>query len=65
MWIATDQCGDKWLFKDKPTREGRAWASQGEAYSLNGFFKDLVPSFVEQQQWKDAPIQVKFEIKKK
>jgi hypothetical protein len=24
-----------------------------------------LPAFIQQQQWKDAPIQVKFEIKKK
>lgn len=65
MWVATDQCGDKWLFKSKPLREGKYWKSKDEAYSLNGFFKDLLPSFIQQQQWKDAPIQIKLSIVKK
>lgn len=66
MWVATDSDNDKWLFEDKPVRVGDVWNNQGNACSLDDFpFKDHLPSFIQQQQWKDAPIQVKFEIKKK
>lgn len=67
MWVATDQNGDKWLFEKKPERTGKEWNSDdGDAKSLDEFpYKDNLPSFVQQQEWKDAPIQVKFELKKK
>lgn len=66
MFVATDQNGDKWLFEKKPERNGKQWDSDEGYASLDEFpFKDNIPSFIQQQEWKDTPIQVKFEIKKK
>ena len=66
MWIATDKCGDKWIFENKPERDCTMWTGKGHTCGLDIFpFKDNIPSFVQQQQWKDAPIQIKLEIKKK
>lgn len=67
MWIVTNKDGSKWLYEKKPERNNKEWYSEGMAALLSGAvfpFNDL-PAFIEQQQWKDAPIQVKFEIKKK
>lgn len=65
MWIATDQDGEKRLFENKPTRNGKVWTNVGESCNLDKFPFIDIPAFVQQQQWKDAPIQIKFEIKKK
>ena len=69
MWVTTDQDGTKSLFEKKPTRDGNVWdvdsSNPGEACQLDVFPFNELPSFIQQQQWKDAPIQVKFEIKKK
>lgn len=66
-WIATDKCGDRWIFENKPVRDGDQWTSStGNTCGLDIFpFRDNLPSFVEQQQWKDAPLQVKIKIEKK
>lgn len=66
-WLVTDKCGDKWLFENKPFRDGDVWLCyRGATCGLDVFpFKDSLPSFVEQQQWKDAPLQVKIKIEKK
>ena len=67
MWVVTNKDGSKWLYEKKPERNSKEWYSEGMAALLSGAvfpFNDL-PAFIEQQQWKDAPIQVKFEIKKK
>lgn len=67
MWVATNKDGSKWLYEKKPERDNKEWYAEGMATLLSGaaFPFNNLPSFVEQQQWKDAPIQVKFEIKKK
>ena len=65
MWIATDQDGSKWLFEKKPERKGVFWASNGKAQKLKSFPFEDIPAFIELQEWKDAPVQIKFEIKKK
>lgn len=66
MWITTDKDGDKFIFDKKPERLENVWDSDCDSLSLDQFpFKDNLPSFIQQQQWKDAPIQIKFEIKKK
>lgn len=65
MWLATDKDGTRWAFKKKPERGKAEWKSDGESAIIGIFPLDEVPSFVEQQQWKDAPLQVKFEMKKK
>ena len=66
-WIVTDKCGDRWIFESKPVRDGDQWiSSTGNTCGLDIFpFRDSLPSFVEQQQWKDAPLQVKIKIEKK
>jgi hypothetical protein len=44
-----------WLWKDQPS----------QSILMEGFpFEDL-PNFIKELEWKDAAIQVKFEIKKK
>ena len=66
MWIATDQDGEQYIFEDKPVRDGKVWTNNGDSRSLKIFpFRDNLPSFIQQQQWKDAPIQVKVSIVKK
>lgn len=67
MWVVTNKDGSKWLYEKKPERDNKEWYAEGMATLLSGaaFPFNNLPSFVEQQQWKDAPIQVKFEIKKK
>lgn len=67
MWISTDQNGLMFIWEKKPERakNGKEWINGGERMPLGSFPFDDVPSFVQNQQWKDAPIQVKFEIKKK
>jgi hypothetical protein len=65
MFIATDQDGTKWLFEKKPERKKNCWANSGKLQKLGEFPFNELPSFVQQQEWKDAPLQIKFEIKKK
>lgn len=69
MWVVTDKATNiKWLSKNKPIRQERRgiWDfSDGEFQMLGKFPFEELPSFIKEQQWKDAPIQVKFEIKKK
>ena len=65
MWITTDPSGEKILWELKPDRIKNGWVNGGAFVRLGKFpFTDL-PSFVDLQQWKDAPLQVKFEIKKR
>ena len=67
MWIATDKSRDQWIFENKPERNGDVWISdKGNTCGLHTFpFRDNLPAFIQQQKWKDSPIQVKLEIKKK
>jgi hypothetical protein len=53
------------LFQNKPTRAKDGWSGGGLSFVVGDFPLEHVPSFAEQQQWKDAPLQVKFEMKKK
>lgn len=67
MWVATNKDGAKWLYEKKPERSNKEWYSEGMAALLSGAtfpFNDL-PAFIQQQQWKDAPIQIKLSIIKK
>ena len=67
MWVATNKDGSKWLYERKPERGTKTWFAEGMAAQISGaaFPFNELPSFIQQQEWKDAPIQVKFEIKKK
>lgn len=65
MWVVTAKDETKWLFDSKPERGKFGWLNGGASVELGKFPLNELPSFVQQQQWKDAPIQVKFEIKKK
>jgi hypothetical protein len=67
MWVVTDSDNEKWLFENKPIRSGMVWTNTGGgALPLNDFpFKDHLPSFIQQQQWKDAPLQIKLSMVKK
>jgi hypothetical protein len=69
MWIVTDKTtNNKWLSKNKPVRQERRgiWDfPDGEFQILDKFPFEELPAFIKDQQWKDAPIQIKFEIKKK
>lgn len=66
MWITTDPSGEKILWEFKPDRIKNGWVNGGAFLRIgNNFpFTDL-PSFVQQQEWKDTPLQVKFEIRKR
>lgn len=66
MWVTTNPSNEKILWESKPDRIKTGWANGGTFLRIGKTFPFLdLPSFVQQQQWKDAPIQVKFEIKKK
>lgn len=65
MWIVSDKDDTKWLCETKPTREKNSWSDKGKCIMLGEFPFNNTPSFVNQIEWKDTPIQVKFELKKK
>lgn len=69
MWVVTDKTTNhKWLSEKKPIRDERRgiWDFlNGNHQLLDKFPFEELPTFIKEQQWKDAPIQVKFEIKKK
>lgn len=67
MWVTTDTYGDKLIWEKKPERakNGKEWINGGAVGRLGEFPLTDIPSFIQAQEWKDAPIQVKFEIKKK
>lgn len=66
MWVVTAKDESKWLFEAKPERSKFGWINGGASVELGKQFPlTELPSFVQQQQWKDSPIQIKFEIKKK
>jgi hypothetical protein len=65
MWIVRNTDGVLLLYQNKPIRARDGWSGGGACFVVGDFPLEHVPSFAEQQQWKDAPIQVKFEIKKK
>ena len=59
MWITTNDDGTKLLWDKKPIREGKEWLDGGICAVLGDFPFPEIPSFAQQQKWKDAPIQVK------
>jgi len=67
MWVTTDTYGDKLIWEKKPERakNGKAWITGGAVARLGEFPLTDIPSCIQAQEWKDVPIQVKFEIKKK
>ena len=66
MWIVTDQANEKLMFESKPDRVKTGWVNGGTFIRIgNAFPFTELPSFIQQQQWKDAPIQVKLSIVKK
>ena len=65
-WIVTDKGGSKWLFDKKPERTKTGWLNGGASIELGKVFPFIeLPSFIEQQEWKDAPLQVKISMVKK
>ena len=65
-WIVTDIDENKWLFDKKPERVKTGWLNGGASIELGKVFPFTeLPSFIEQQKWKDAPLQVKISIVKK
>lgn len=65
-WIVTDIDENKWLFDKKPERVKTGWLNRGASIVLGKVFPFTeLPSFIEQQKWKDAPLQVKISIVKK
>lgn len=65
-WIVTDKGGSKWLFDKKPERDKTWWLNGGASIELGKVFPFTeLPSFIEQQKWKDTPLQVKISIVKK
>lgn len=66
MWVTTDPSNEKILWESKPDRIKTGWVNGGTFLRIGKTFPFLdLPSFIQQQQWKDAPIQIKFDIKKK
>ena len=65
-WIVTDIDENKWLFDKKPERVKTGWLNGGAHIVLGKVFPFTeLPSFIEQQKWKDSPLQVKISIVKK
>ena len=65
-WIVTDINENKWLFDKKPERVKTGWLNGGTSIELGKMFPFTeLPSFIEQQEWKDTPLQVKISIVKK
>ena len=66
MWLVADKEESKRLFDKKPERTKTGWVNGGASIELGKTFPFTeLPSFVEQQKWKDAPLQVKISIVKK
>lgn len=66
MWLVADKEESKWLFDKKPERTKIGWVNGGASIELGKTFPFTeLPSFVEQQKWKDAPLQVKISMVKK
>jgi hypothetical protein len=67
MWVSTDKDGYKSLWERKPERSknGKEWLNGGKRIPFGEFPLEDLPSFVQQQEWKDAPIQVKLNISKR
>lgn len=68
MWVARDKDGSLYIGDHKPIRGNKGmwlWNQDKNSILMEGFPFDEVPNFVKELEWKDAPIQVKFEIKKK
>lgn len=65
MWLVRNPSGVLILYQNKPTRAKDGWFDGGLHFVIGDFPIEHVPSFAEQLQWKDAPLQIKFEIKKK
>ena len=68
MWVTTERNGTKYLWERKPertTKGGGEWINGGQVVCLAYYPFDELPSFIQQQQWKDAPIQVKLTLSKK
>jgi hypothetical protein len=65
MWLVRNTDGVLLLYQNKPVRVKDGWAGGGLSFVVGDFPLEHVPSFAEQQQWKDAPLQIKFEMKKK
>ena len=65
-WIVTDIDENKWLFDKKPERVKTGWLNGGTSIELGKIFPFTeLPFFIEQQEWKDTPLQVKISIVKK
>jgi len=65
MWVVTDRSDEKLMFESKPDRVKTGWVNGGAFIRIGTAFPfNTLPSFIQQQQWKDAPIQVKLNISK-
>ena len=65
-WVVTDKDGSKWLFDKKPEKTKTGWLNGGDSIELGKVFPFIeLPSFIEQQEWKDSPLQVKILMVKK
>ena len=65
MWLVRNIDNTLILYQNKPVRTKKDWEEGGKYFIIGEFPLENVPAFMEQQQWKDAPLQIKFEIKKK
>ena len=65
-WVVTYKDGSKRLFDKKPERVKTGWLNGGTSIELGKIFPFTeLPSFIEHQEWKDTPLQVKISIVKK
>ena len=65
MWLVRNIDNTLILYQNKPVRTKKGWEEGGKYFIIGEFPFENIPAFIEQQQWKDTPLQIKFEIKKK
>ena len=65
MWLVRNIDDTLILYQNKPVRTKKGWEEGGKYFIVGEFPLENVPAFIEQQEWKAAPLQIKFEIKNK
>ena len=65
MWLVRSFDGALILYQNKPTRARNCWIGGGSSFVVGEFPLEHVPAYAEQQEWKDAPLQIKLSMVKK
>lgn len=68
LFIARDKDGSLYCGDHKPIRGNKGmwlWNQDKQSILMEGFPFNEIPSFIDRLEWKDSPIQIGFDIKKK